>query len=260
MRKITFKKFWEIANFGFNSDHAKDEPEDTEIEPIRRFDLELMMNYLLRKKVGLHEANYSGFMNEITWGENLGAIKVEVDTGLTVYIKKLNHDVSGNKRWITKQMYQINRLGMHGFEDMVANEIYDNVQRVNKIPLDRPIREYDELEKLTWHVSRTIQKTMKPVFIWRGIKKLDECLYQIILECRGGGVGSSAGNRLEHNVTQLAFDDQDGTIRVTNYIIESQVGGDRSWTMQPLDLDLYFFPSQTKEEIGDCVAVHFKYY
>ena len=59
--------------------------------PIRQFDVELMLNLLLRKKLGLHEADYSGFSNEITWGNRRpGAIKLEVDTGYTFYIKRLN--------------------------------------------------------------------------------------------------------------------------------------------------------------------------
>ena len=90
--KRTFKKFIEAADiFGFESSRHKNSPDEySEMEnyPIRQFDVELMLNLLLRKKLGLHEADYSGFSNEITWGNRRpGAIKLEVDTGYTFYIK-----------------------------------------------------------------------------------------------------------------------------------------------------------------------------
>jgi hypothetical protein len=58
----------------------------------------------------------------------------------------------------------------------------------------------------------------------------------------------------------VTYDREAGTIRVTNYNIKSPVGKRHSWKIYPNDLDLYFFPSQDRDEISETVAVHMKYY
>lgn len=260
MKTRSFKTFFEAVDiFGFDKKTVVEDPE-TETKPIRQFDIELMMHYLSKKTLGLNEANYNDFMNVITWGQNAGAIKLEIDTGYTFKVQRLNYDLGGTPRWATKKMFQLNRRGIAGFEDMIANEIYEHIQRVDKNPLDAPNREFKETDRLAWYFADVLRKSAKPLFLWKGIKKLDEHLYQIIFEARAAGVGDTDHRRIENNVTQVAYDETDGIIRVTNYNIESSVGGSRSWTIDPIDLDLYFFPTQTKEEMGDALAVFFKYY
>jgi len=259
---ITFKQFFEGMDiFGFENKPPAHTPE-SDTNPIRGFDLELMMKYLLGKKVGLQEADYSGFMNEISWGNRPGSVKLEVDTGMTFFIKRLGTDLEGQNRWVTKKMFQLNRRnGMAGYEDMIANEIYTHISKIGtEGEVDRPMREFRDTERLTWHIADVMKRTAKPVFIWKGIKKLDEQVFQILFEVRGQGLEAPDQQRIENNVTQVSFLENEGVIRLMNYNIESAVGGDRSWTQKPLDLDVYFFPTQTKEEIGNCMAVHFKYY
>lgn len=262
---MDFKQFYEAVDiFGFESgrDRAEDDKySELENYPIRQFDVELMMKLLLRKKLGLHEADYSGFMNEITWGgDRPGAIRLEVDTGYTFYIKRLNYDLEGNKRWATKKMFQLNRRGLAGYEDIIANEIHEHIGRFHEYEIDYPIKEYDELEKLTHKISQSMRRTGRPIFIWRGIKKLNENCYHIIFELRAGGVETQDQQRVEQNVTQVSFDEHTGTIRVNNYNIESPVGKDRKWEIMPDDINLYFYPTQPLDEIADTMAVHFKYY
>lgn len=260
----SFKQFYEAANiFGFENGRdaaANDASSELDNYPIRQFDVELMMKLLLNKKIGLHEADYSNFMNEISWGgERPGAMKLEVDTGYTFHIKRLNYDLEGNKKWATKKMFQMNRRGLAGYEDIIANEIYDHMNRLNSFEIDYPQPSYDELEKLSYKISQSMRRVGDKMFIFRGIKKLSEQCYHIVFEVGAGGVESQDHQRVENNVTQVSFDETTGTIRVNNYNIESPMKG-RKWEVMPNDIDIYFFPTQPIDEICDCMAVHFKYY
>lgn len=262
---MEFRTFYEAVDiFGFESSRDRAEHNKySELDnyPIRQFDIELMMKLLLRKKLGLHEGDYSGFMNEISWGgDRPGAMKLEVDTGYTFYIKRLNYDLEGNKRWATKKMFQLNRRGLAGYEDIIANEIYEHIERLNEMEIDYPVPQFDQLEKLTYKISHTMRRVANPMFIFRGIKKLSEHCYHIVFEMRGGGVEAQDQQRVEQNVTQISFDEYKGSIRVNNYNIESPTGGDRKWKIMPDDIDLYYYPTQPIDEIADTLAVHFKYY
>lgn len=262
---MNFKAFYEAVDiFGFDTGRdAADDEKYSELEnyPIRQFDIELMMKLLLRKKLGLHEADYSGFMNEISWGgDRPGAMKLEVDTGYTFYVKRLNYDLEGNKRWATKKMFQLNRRGLAGYEDIIANEIYENIENLSGYEIDYPQGDFEGLEKLTYKISQAMRRVSNSVFMFRGIKKLSENCYHIVFECRAGGVETQDHKTVDGNVTQVSFDEITGTIRVNNYNLESKTGRERKFEVMPSDVDLYFFPTQPVNEICDCLAVHFKYY
>jgi hypothetical protein len=259
---MSFRNFLESKDiFGFEIQHAEPSGDDMLEKPIHQFDLELMMDLLSRKRIGVHEA-HCPFMNEIKWGTQPGAIKLEVDTGYTFYIKKLGIDKQGGPRWVTKKMYQLNRQGHGGVEDIVAQEIYEQISRVAGGTIDGPQEGYssDELEKLVFHLNGKIKRVMKNVFIPVGIKKLGEYAYVIAMEVRGHGLETQDQKRIEQNHTNITYDPDQGTIRIFNCNIESKVGGPHSWGIMESDLDLYFFPSQSRDEISDCLAIHFKYY
>lgn len=95
---MRFKHFLESTDiFGFENKIRGDEKprDDIEDKPMRQFDVELMMDYLRRKKVGVHEASMD-FVNEIQWGNSFGAIKLEVDTGFRFLVKRLGRDLEGS--------------------------------------------------------------------------------------------------------------------------------------------------------------------
>ena len=260
---MNFRTFFEATDiFGFDAQRATDERDDNMLSrPISQFDLELMMDLLSRKTIGLQEAVVP-FVCEIHWGNQPGSMKLEVDTGYTFHIKRLGVDKQGSHRWVTKRMFQLNRQGYGGMEDAVAQEIYNHLVRYSEGLIDSPKEGYgnEDLENLAVHVYNKIKRTAKNVFIPMGIKKLQEYAYILSFEIRGHGVESPDHERVENNQTMLSYDPEQGTIRVTNYNITSRVGGPHSWTLNPILLDLYFFPTQDREEISECLAVHYKYY
>lgn len=260
--KRRFKHFFEATDiFGFHRQVNKDEihPDDQDEKPMRCFNTELMMDFLTKKSVGIYEPVVK-FMNEVQWGDQPGAVKLEIDPGYTFYIKKWGVDKKGENRWVTKKMFQLNRTGYGGYEDTVAAEIHDNIINVYEGQLDSPKDEYKALEKLVLEIADKIRRSARPIFLYRGIKRVDDDNYLIRMEVRAQGLEHSHQRRVEENQTQVSYDKEHGVIRVTNYNIESSVGGPHSWQLMPVDLDLHFFPTQSRDEISECVAVHVKYY
>lgn len=260
---MRFKTFLEATDiFGFESrNRGQDQTPQDELDnkPLRQFDVELMMNYLSRKKVGPHEST-SRFMNEIQWGENYGAVKLEVDTGYRFLIKRLTHDLEGSPRWITKKLFQLNRKGFGGYEDSVANEIYDQIKYHAQYPLEGPKQDFDDLSNLATYVATRMRRVAESKFLYEGIKRVTPDTYQIVFGVGGQGVEARNHFKVEQNVTELSYDKEKGTIRITNYNIQSKAGRERNWQVMPSDMDLYFYPSQDKQEIGEAVATRFRYY
>lgn len=261
MKQGDFKRFFEGTDiFGFDHDRAKDEPDDNMLSrPIRQFDLEVMMEILARKDINGTEP-YMPFMNEIRWGNHPGAIKLEVDTGYTFYIKKLATDRQGNPRWVAKRVFQLNRQGYGGLEDAVAHEVYEHLKNYSDSMIEAPVEEYKDLENLVQHIYNKVKRTSKNIFIPEGIKKISEHVYIIKLGVRGHGVQEMDQMRTEQNQTMVSYDPAQGTIRITNYNLSSPVGGPHDWQIGVNDFDLYFFPTQDRDEISETVSVHLKYY
>lgn len=257
-----FKTFIEATDiFGFGKPR-EEEPltQDLNNEPLKQFNIESVMEFLSKKKLGVFQP-YSRFMNEIQWGDHPGAVKLEISPRMSVFVKKMAFDKLGQTRWVTKRAFQLNRNGHGGYEDAVANEIYEVVKKAsNDSGVPSPKEHYDKLEELVQCVASKMKRVSKDMFMFEGIKKVGRDNYIIAFNVRGQGVEARDHMRVEALHTQISYDDQAGSIRVTNYKVASPVGGPHSWKVQPSDLDMYFFPTQDREEIAEVVAVHFKYY
>jgi hypothetical protein len=261
--QFNFKTWVETTDiFGFDAKRAGDEitTDDMLGRPINKFDIELMFEIISRKRIGLNES-YSRFVSEVIWGHGEGAVKLECDPGLTFYIRKMGHDRVGNPIWATKRMFQLNRLGFGGLEDAVSQELYEYVAKVYESEPVNPT-EYNErdLENLVIHISNKLKRTARDIFVYEGIRRVDPFNYLIKMGLRGHGVEAPDHQRIEENLTQVSYDVETGVIRITNYNVASPVGGPHSWHIHPSDQNLYFFPNQDREEISECLAVHFKYY
>jgi hypothetical protein len=258
---MKFKKFVEATDiFGFDHNRSGEEPDDNMLSrPICQFDIELMIDILSKKSIG-NQKPYVKFVNEIYWGSQPGAVKLYIDPGYSFYVQKLGKDKQGNDRWATKKLFQLNRQGYGGLEDIVAQEIHNELSKAYEGPLDSPINDYNDLEHLTQQISNKMKKVMKHIFIPEGVKKLSDNAYIIKLGVRGQGVESISQSRVEQNQTLVTYDPECGTIRITNYNIESPTGGPHEWRINPNDFDIYCFPSQGRDEISELVAVNMKYY
>lgn len=253
--------FLEEDIFGFERNREEDLPlkKDPEL-PIDQFSIELMMDYLEHKSLsGLFPKR--NFMNEIQWGIESGAIRLEVDPGFTFFIKKLAVDRQGTPRWITKKVFQLNRTGHGGAEDSVAQEIFSHLRHNHdQGGIEGPTEKYEDLEALVHNMYGKLKRVASELFIPEGIKQLSKDTYLLLFGVRGQGMQAADQQRIEQNQTMVTYDEHQGTIRVTNYNLSSDVGRQHSFRINPNDLDLYFFPSQGIEEIIDPIAVHMKHY
>jgi hypothetical protein len=199
MRRLSFRKFVEATDiFGFEPERFSEDPDNSMYErPINQFDIDLMMEYLSKKSMPAGLKSKSNFINEIQWGTEPGAVKLFVDTGLTFYIKKFNHDLQGTPRWVTKRMFQLNRHGYGGLEDAVAQEIFEHLEKYYRKDIDAPQKNYDELENLVMHISNKLKRTSKDIFMYEGIKKLTDNNYIIAFGVRGHGVETQDQQRVE---------------------------------------------------------------
>lgn len=261
MRRLTFRRYFESTDiFGFDKEHRDDNPDDSLLtRPIHQFDVELMMNFLAKKKVAtLH--GETAFPNVMQWGSRPGSVKLEVDPGYRFSVKKLGVDKIGNPRWVTKKLFQLNRNGFGGYEDSVAQEIFEYINHAANDMIAAPTEDYKDLENLTTNVYQKLKRSSKDIFIPEGVKKLHDDAYVIKFGVRGHGLETRDQRRVEQNQTYLLYDREQGTIRVFNQNLLSKVGGPHEFAPSKASFEHYFFPTQDRDEISETIAVFMKYY
>ena len=261
MTNLRFKHFYEATDiFGFEPKKFQDNPESPLLtKPINQFNIELMMEFLSQKNIGVYEPTMP-FVNEIRWGQQPGSLKLEIGPGYKFYIKSLGMDKQGNPRWLARKIFQLNRQGYGGYEDSVAQEIFEQIDKISTNNIASTVENYSGLEIIVDHIYKKILRVSKSIFIPEGGRKLNDDAYIIKFGVRGHGLESPSQTRIEQNQTLITHDREAGTIRVSNYNIKSPVGRTHSWKIHPNDLDLYFFPTQDRDEISETIAVHMKYY
>ena len=253
--------FREYANYGFEKKPSTEEISDSidrEL-PIHKFDVEEMCTYLAMRKLGPHSAKAT-FVDCIVWGEEVGAVRVRVNSQFQILVEKRGIDLNGTTKWICKKNYQINREGYGGFEDAVANELFEEVQDVYDQPLDAPAADYKDLERLAIKIAHRLEQSARQIFVFENITKINNNRYIVVLGVRGQGVEAPQHMRVEENLTEVLYDEKAGCIRVFNTNVESPVGKEHTWSLSTADQDFWFFPSQDMNEMVDAVVLPIKYY
>lgn len=263
MERLSFRKFFEATDiFGFEPERSHDEPDDNMLShPIKRFNIETMMDILSEKSLA-NQKPHMPFSNIIQWGNQTGALRLEIDTGMTFHLRRLGSDKEGSPRWITKRLFQLNRQGYGGQEDKVAQEVFEYMENLSDENIDAPVKDYDsrDFQNLVSHIFNKVKRTAKIIFLPEGIRKLHDDCFIIRFAVRGHGLEEANRRRVEENQTMITFDRAAGSIRVTNYNLTSPVGKAHEWSIGTNDLDCYFFPTQSRDEISEIVSVHMKYY
>ena len=238
--------------FGFEKHKRKDPEKKNPGLPVKRLNLEILTNYMANHKVGIKKGRVK-FVNEAHWGFGTGSMRTWIGTGMNVMIDKQCVDLLGNPRWITKRIYQINQEGMGGHEEAIANELLEQMELIDKQPLDSPKNDFEHLENLVATMATTMQRTAREIFVYEGIKKVDDSTYIIRFGVRGHGIEAPDQKRIEENQTIIHYDKKAGIIRLMNYNIESPIG-QHLWEHMPTDTDLYFMPTQDRDEIIETIA------
>jgi len=258
---MDFKNWLEYADYGFEKKQAGDNVDLTinREAPVHRFDVEELFTYLAMRKLGPHKPK-ARFVNEMVWGEDAGATRVRLNGDLQLYLDKKGVDLEGNVRWLTHKTLQINRDGYGGYEDMVANEVFEHIENIYYQPIDVPCGEFKELERLVIRLAEKMEKVAPEIFIFENITKMDDNRYLVSFSFRGAGVGAPDQLKCNQNITEVIYNPSTGTIRIFNSNLESRTGGGVSWSLGPVDHDFCFFPSQDQNEIIEVMAVPIKFY
>lgn len=260
MANVNFKTWLERTDiFGFERDVNTPNPRTKENElPLKRFDLDTLTEFLKNMRLPGKLASCS-FPNEVIWGENVGAVRVKIGPTLQLQIDKCCTDLQGNQIWVTKKFYQINRAGYGGFEKNVGQEIFEEVERIDKEGVDSPSSEYRELPNLAAGIANGLRRMARDIFIFEGIRKVNETNYIIRFGVRGQGVEARDHQRVIENLTDISFDRRTGKIKIFNHSVKTNVGG-HFWKLLPADQNWNFMPSQPRDEIVEVISTNLKWY
>ncbi len=258
---MQFRSWLEAADiFGFDREKRGESPETSElILPIKQFDVEKMMDLLSRKRVGVFLGEVT-FHNSIQWGDNPGSVKLEISPSYTFFVKKLAIDKEGNPRWVTNKCFQLNRTGCGGFEDSVAQEIYESIRMAAESNIEAAVEEYKDLDRLVEAIFRKLKRCIKPIFLPEGIKKLHEHAYIIKFNVRGQGVEARDHTRIEQNQVMVTYDEAQGTIRITDYNLLSKNGRGHEFRIGLNETEMWFMSSQSVESISNAIATKLRYF
>ena len=257
--ETNFKQFIENKDiFGFDRKITQQQERIYDNTPIKRFNIEEMMGYLEGCKLPGKNPHIHQ-VDEIRWGDKVGAVRVKIGTTLQVEVDKLCSDLQGSPSWVTKKFYQINRAGYGTYEKNVAEEIFSEVEKIDKEEIDAPKKEYTELPNLVVGISNKLRTTAKDIFIFEGIRKVNDNNYIIKFGVRAHGVGARDNQRVIENLTDISFNKKTGKIRVINRNIKTPMQG-YAWAIFPSDFDLNFMPTQNKDEIIESIITYMKYY
>ena len=261
MTDLSFKTWVERKDiFGFEKEVGFKKPNPMDEKPINRFNIDLFMWRLSHNQIGNREAHRK-FVNECHWGEGTGALRMKVFPDLHVELARKTADLNGNKVWVTKRLWYINREGYGGHEDAVSQQLLDELQTIDKQPIESVNREFDldELEHMVHSMASSMKRVARGYFMFEGIKKLNDRHYIIRFNVRGQGVEAPDQRRVIENQTMVYYDDDTGKIRVTNKNIETNVGG-HAWEYMPSDLDIIFVPTQSHDEMNEVLATTMRWY
>lgn len=246
--------------FGFEKKRLPKPEKDPDDKPIKSFNTEYLSNYLSHHSINGKKPQVK-FINRIYWGEGTGSLRTKVNVKFNVVLEKLNYDLQGTHVWYAKKAYQINRDEFSDKEEQVGDKIIEQLKKIDFEKIDSPKTEYKDFRNLVTRITQKMQKSAPEIFYYLSTRKVDDYQYIIRFGVRGHGlVDVTSGMRIEENQTNVVFYPERGMIRVTNYNINSPVGGPHSWELSPVDMDLNFFPTQRKEEVAEVIATSFRWY
>lgn len=245
--------------YGF-PEEEKRKPIDDQ-NPIRNFKFSIMFEELSKMKINYVESRQR-FTDEMIWGEGCGAVKINVMPNALLVFSRWTTDLDGEKLWICKRAYQLNVQEYSGKEVSAASEIFEVIKDLSVETIDRPIREYRNLEYLVKHIANHAIGKSPLYFKYEKIKKLSENCYIISYQVKNVGVGQIGASAREASYSPYAFLnlflEENGSIRCTIHYIEVEYEGS-DWIIGNSFFDQRFLPTQRKEEICEAITTAFKY-
>ena len=249
--------------FGFDSYESDKNDKSSKAPPLHRIKIDEVMTELLSNNLG-SKAPHSKFNNSVQWGIGSGSIYMEVSPlgSFKGIIRRLTNDAQGTPVWICKKVVPFyDYLNADAsFDAELAKDVFEQIKATDKETLESPVTNYEDLEHLAIKIAESCQMNLPELFLYKGIKQVKEnCHYIIFFELRGQGVEAPGSTRVEQHHIHVSYDDKKGLIKIINNDIQSPIKG-RVWIAAPSEFEEYFCPTQSTEEIAECVAAAFSTY
>lgn len=253
-------KLWveDYRNFGFEK-KIKDEKSFDSRDIVNQFNLKQVNDFLLKRELRTLRPKSSS-INEVIWGDQIGATRYWIGPGYLAIIDKLGRDLQGNPVWYTKKSFQINREGHGGHERTVAQELFERIEEIDGQTLDYAIPNWNGLRNLASAMAEKVNKVCNPIFFLEKIIENNPQRYLICFGLRGHGVEGPSQTKIEQLTIDLNYNESQGIIRSLVYTISSKNGRSRSWTLNESYVDLIFFPTQSKQEIIEPIATSLMFF
>lgn len=245
--------------FGFQKKADPSSEQKEPENPIDQFNIEALHDFLVERSLGQIRPR-SRYVNEVVWGEQPGAIRYWIGPTYFTAVERLGTDLEGNRLWYTKKAFQINRGGYGGYERIVAQEMFEQLEEVYHENPDSPSSEYKDLKRLVMVMADKLRKSCRPIFMLNKIVEHSENRYLICFNVRGQGVEAPGHQRVEQLTVDMNYYPKAGYLRGLVYSIESPTGGAHEWAVTASQIDLNFMPSQSQDEIIEPIAMSLRYY
>jgi hypothetical protein len=250
--------------FGFDDGPPATVSPPADDRPVRRFNINSMMEDLASRQMGTH-AGFQKFPNEVQWGTEAGAIKIEIGMQHTAYLERLVHDREGSPVWLTKRVYMINTDGYMDHPGAVAEALYGDAAKLYRTGLDGPAEDYsaDALEDMVMHLVARAKETAHQYFIYEGVKRVNPHNYIVRFAARGGGVGAlfstQPQGRINEFIIDVSFCRQSGLLHTILTSVQTTDEG-VSWEIQPSLFEGWFAPAQGSHEVAEALLTSMKYF
>ena len=248
--------------FGFRKGVEKEGSSDPQDEPIIGINTDVVVEYMMSRPIrGISPV--MRFSNEVQWGDGSGSVRMKLSPlgSFKVFIRKLQPNLEGVETWICKRIVSYQEI-LHStkrFDERIAGEMMEMIEKVESQQINSPNPEYDGLEGLTRRIARRVsrQDIMPEIFIYMGVRPAkNPGNWLIVFECRGHGVEAPEGHRLEQFHINISHNPSTGMIRCFGQNIESHKKV-HEWAPQPSEWDEYFSNGQPEDEIINAVASAF---
>lgn len=226
--------------------------------PMPRFNLEYATNILSRHAIGLRYPKVL-FVQNIQWGEDVGALRVRFGTRYQVIIEQLSSDLQGNDVWVAKRLFYLNNDYFANKEEVVADEILKELNFVNENPPESPNGEFDQMDKLMDAIANRTSKVVNDPLFFEANYKINDTEFIVVFLVKGHGVQAPDQRRVERVELHVKYYPEHGIIKSIQTNIESSLK-QREWQIMPTDFEFKFMPSQSRSEIVNILSTSMKYY
>ena len=226
--------------------------------PVCRFNLERLNSTLLKHSFGPKSAIDKMF-DVIQWGEGVGAVRVRYSTKFDAIIERATADLQGDVIWVAKSMLNINTKYFSGQEEIIAYEIIDEVERVNKSLIDSPSGKIEDFEYLTKRIAESSSAVVNDPLFYESTNRLGKNYFAIQFGVKGHGLQAKDQKRVEQVLINLVFNEDKGILNASQQTIKSNLG-QHNWDVMPQDLHFRFMPNQNENEIINILSIAMKYF